>query len=230
LKKYVRIIFLLLLAGAHLIWILDKTGRPAGDDFMGLGEIFFPFFLPYALLAATLSLAGGVGKVEKSFALGVFSIVGVTLFQSINTPVAAHRATLLQDIGRQFHPHYSWAAWLFTGLCFQQGLIAVFRRKKYHRLWLVPFASFLLGYAALGYVYIISRIHPGFPLRSTLPDAVLVFALGSIFFGMLWVLILPFYGLPITVFPYRNRKGAQPEDRQLSSESAPCASSDEVSS
>lgn len=213
----------------HLVWIAD-TGTHYMNDVLTLGRLFFPVMLPYGLLAAALSSLCGSGKIEKFSALALFGVIAIALLLGSSIKVNGDKWDLFSDIRRQFEPRHSWAPWLLIGLCFHQAVVAAFRRKSYLRLWPFALAGFALAYAALGYVYITSRIHPGFPMSSTLPDAILVFCIGSFFFGMLSTLILSFYDMPMTAFPYKNRKKAQPEDRQLSSEAAPSASPDEVSS
>ena len=207
-KKYARIMILLLLGILHIVWITD-TGRHYMDDVITLGGLFFPLILPYSLLAAVLSLLLGGTKIEKGCALVLFGVIAVALLQTVSIKVEGDRWHLLSDVRRQFQPAHSLAPWFFIGLCFQQTLVALWKRNAYYRRWFIPFTVFSLAYAMFAYAYITSRIHAAFPLSSSLPDAILVFCLGSLLFGLLWTLILPFYDTHVTVFPYGEKRRGQ---------------------
>ena len=213
----------------HLIWIVD-TGSHYMNDVITLGRLFYPFGLPYAMLAATLSLLYGVGRVEKVSAILLFGLIVVALCQGMNIKVDGDRVDLFRSIRGQFEPKHSWAPWFVIGLCFQQAIVALFKRHKYLKQWFFPLAGFVLVYATIGYAYIASRIHQSFPLSATLQDAVLVFCIGSVVSAILNVPLMKFYDMPITVFPFQIQSRAQPEDRQVFSESAPSASSEKPSS
>jgi hypothetical protein len=81
----------------------------------------------------------------------------------------------------------------------------VWKREHYFRRWVIPFTGFALAYAGLGYVYMASRFHPAFPLSSSLPDAILVFCLGSFLYGLLWIQVLWLYDAPASVLPFSAR-------------------------
>jgi len=207
-KKYTRIAILLLTAALHVLWITD-TGTHYMNDVITIGGLFYPQILPYSIIAATLSFLFGNTKLEKLCALALFALIAMVLIQVVSIKVDGDRWHLLLDIRRQFQSKHSFAPWLFIGLCFQQTLVAIWKRNKYFSQWYIPLTVYSLVYICFAYVYITSRIHPAFALSSTLPDAILVFCLGSILFGLLWTLILWLYDTPVTVFPYGLNQGDQ---------------------
>jgi hypothetical protein len=204
-KKFARILILVALSAAHLVWIVD-TGTHYMDDVMTFGRLFFPWLLPYALFAATLSFLLGYSRTEKACALALFGVVAFAIAQTVNIRVDGDRYHLILAIRGAFQFGHSLAPWLLVGLCFHQMLVAVWKREHYFGRWLIPLTGFALGYAGLGYVYIASRIHPAFPLSSSLPDAILVFCLGSLFFGLLWIQVLWLYDAPASVLPFSVKR------------------------
>lgn len=204
-KKYARIAILLLLSGLHIVWIMD-TGTHYMDDVITIGGLFYPQILPYSLLAAALSFLLGNSKVEKGCALVLFMLIAVALFQVVSIKVDGDRWHLLSRIHRHFQPRHSFAPWLFIGLCFQQTLATIWKRRNYFSRWLIPLAGFLLAYVLLAYAYIVSLISSG----SSLLDAILVLCLGSLLFGLLWTMIFRLYNTSAMILLYgMNNSGQQ---------------------
>jgi len=208
--KHLRIIILLALTGLHLFWAVD-TGPRYMSDVVTLGRAFFPLLLPYGILAVALSFACRTEIVERVCALALLGAMALCLLLAFSIPVEGDLRRLLTDILRQFNPAQAPAPWLVMGICFHQVIFAVIRRRNYLRRWPLPLFAHLAGYVVLGWIFLSSSLHPGFALRHTLPDALVVFGIRSVLFGMVSILLFQLYEAPVTTFPYRwTRAGSSP--------------------